>query len=178
MPIVQQRNSEAQLLGSVDHLFFNDRNFPIDIYNSGSESFTSEVTLGLNTIRYNPASEVYTLASNILSVKIPGYYLINFRTTLTMTGGGAGQAIISLKQDPATGTFATVIASLSYVYLPPALNQSMQLTTPVLVTGAGIFRYYISGIRSSGAGNVNTISGSTSLNVVRLYQNGSYAPDA
>lgn len=178
MPIMQERNSEAWMLGGVDHLRFDDRNFPIDIYNTGSESFTSEVTLGLDTVRYNPAPEVYTLASSILSIHIPGYYLVNFRTTLTMTGGGAGQAIISLKQDPATGTFATVLATLSYVYLPPALNQSMQLTTPVLVTGAGIFRYIIVGIRASGAGNVNTISGSTALNVVRLYQNGSYAPEA
>lgn len=170
MPTVGIRNESAQAIGSTDHLSINDRNFCVDIYNTSSETFVSETVLGLNTIRFNPVPEIFSLASNILTIAEAGYYLFLVRVALSMTGGGAGQAAVSLQQDPATGTFAAITGGLGYIFLPASLNFSFQMAIPVLA-GAN-YRYRLTSIRTSGAGNVQTVNNTTCLSAIRLYKNG------
>ena len=168
MPIEQVRNADAQLLGSVDHLWAKDRNFAVEAY-GGGDAFTSELVLNLGTLRQNYTEELFDLSSNILTFYQAGVYLFMFHSVLTMTGGAAGQASVYLQQDPATGIFTTVPSALSYIYLPPALNSSFQVVLPLIV--GFDYRYRIGGIRTSGAGTVQTLNQSTSLAAVLLYNN-------
>lgn len=169
MPVTQTRNADAQLLGSVDHLWARDRNFAFEAYGGGAENFTSETVFGLSTIRQNYTPELFDLSSNILTIFEAGVYLFSVRSTLTMTGGGAGQALVYLQQDPATGTFTSVVSSLTYVYIPPALNTTFQMVIPLLV---GLdYRYRIAGIRTSGSGNVQTLNQSNNLAAILLLNN-------
>jgi hypothetical protein len=169
MPAIQTRNADMQLLGGADHLRALDRNFIFEAYHNSSNSFTATTVLGLDTQRLNHAPEYFVLASNILTIEEAGVYLFNVRTTLTITGGAAGQAAIALEQDPATGTFTTVLSGLCYVYIPPALNASMQLVVPLLV--GENYRYRITGIRTSGSGTVQTLSQTTTLSALLMYNN-------
>lgn len=169
MPTTQSRNADAQLLGSVDHLWAKDRNFAFEAYGGGAENFVSETVFALTTVRQNYTAELYDLSSNILTIFEAGVYLFCFRSTVTMTGGGAGQVAISLQQDPATGTFTSIISTFNYVYIPPALNSTCQIVIPLLV--GFDYRYRIVGIRTSGAGNVQTLNQSNNLSVILMLNN-------
>lgn len=168
-PIIQTRNADAQLLGSPDHLWAKDRNFVLEAYGGGAENFIAETVLAVTTVRQNYTPELYDLDSSILTLFEAGVYQFCYRSTFSMSGGGAGQAIIYLQQDPATGTFATVLASAYYLYLPAGLNATFQVVLPLLV---GIdYRYRIAAIRSSGAGFVQSLNQSTNLSVSLLLNN-------
>ena len=168
-PIIQTRNADAQLLGSPDHLWAKDRNFAFEAYAASSESFTGETVLGIGNQRQNFSPEIYDFSSNILTIFQPGVYLFSYHSSFTMSGGVAGQVAVYLQQDPATGTFTTVLGTIQYVYLPANLNASMQCVIPLLV---GInYRYRIAAIRTSGSGNVSTISQTTELSAILLFNN-------
>jgi hypothetical protein len=169
MPAIQTRNADMQMLGGADHLRSLDRNFLFEAYHNSSNSFTAETVLGLDTQRLNHAPEYFLLASNILTVMEAGVYLFNLRSAMQMSGGVAGQAAFYLQQDPATGTFATVPAALSYVYLPANLNASVQIVVPLLV--GFNYRYRIAAIRTSGTGTVSTVNQTTTLSAILLYNN-------
>lgn len=168
--IIQSRNAEAQMLGSPDHLFARDRNFAFSAYNTSGETYTSTTVLGLNTVTVNHAPEIFQLASNILTVATPGVYLVRIHGVMSMSGGGAGQAVVYLEEDPATASFSTVLSTQTYVYLPASLQGSFECNAIVHAAGFN-FRYRIASLRTSGAGNVNTINGTVSLAAVLLYNN-------
>lgn len=169
MPAIQTRNADMQMLGYPDHLRAQDRNFIFEAYHNSSNSFTAEAVLGLDTIRLNHAPEYFQLAASVLTIDEAGVYLFNLRSTMTMSGGAAGQAAFYLQQDPATGTFTTVLAALAYVYLPASLNASVQIVVPLLV--GENYRYRIAAIRTSGAGTISTLSQTTTLSTLLLYNN-------
>lgn len=169
MPAIQTRNADAQLLGSVDHLFARDRNFVFEAYHNGSNLFTVETVLGLDVVRQNFTEELYDLSGNILTLYAAGVYLFSFRSSFSISGGGVGQAAFYLQEDPATGVFATVPVALGYVYLPASLNNTLQITVPLRV---GLnYRYRLAAVRTSGGGNVSTINQTTTLSAVLLYNN-------
>lgn len=170
MALTQTRNAEMQMLGSADHLFAKDRNFCFSAYNSGSDLFTSTITLSLNTVVLNHAPEIFSFASNILTILVPGVYLLRAHGTFAMTGGVAGQSVMTIDEDPATGTFANVLPSTqTYTYLPANLNASWETTVVALVKAN--YRYRLSAARTSGSATITTVNGTTSLLAVLLYNN-------
>ena len=169
MPISQVRNSDAQLLGSADHGLAKDKNFVFEAYHSSSNTFTAETVLSLNVVRQNFTEELYDLTSNVLTLYQAGVYLFNLRTSFSMSGGVAGQAAFYLQEDPATGVFATVLASVGYAYIPASLNTTLQISVPLRV--GSNYRYRLAAIRSSGTGNVSTVSQATTLSAILLYNN-------
>lgn len=167
MPVTQARNADAQLLGSADHLIAGDRNFVFSAYNTGADSFTSTITMTLNTVTVNHAPEIYDLDTNILTILIPGVYLLRAHGVFTMTGGVSGQAVFTIDEDPDTASFTVVPSSQTYIYLPANLNASFEVS--VLVYARENYRYRLAGARSSGSGNVNALNNTVSLSAMLLY---------
>lgn len=169
MPVSQSRNADAQLLGSPDHLKAADRNFVFSAYGTGSQSFTSTVTLELNTVTINHAPEMFDLDTHILTILIPGVYLLRAHGAFTMTGGGAGTMVFTLDEDPDTGVWSAIPGSQTHLYLPASSNASFE--TSLLVYARTDYRYRMSAARATGAGNVNSLNNTVTLSAVLLYNN-------
>lgn len=112
MPVMQERNSEAQLLGSVDHLFYDDRNFCGEwIDSAGSGNFIGAMTLPLGTVRHHFFLEAFTMAAGILTVLAAGFYCFDWTVYATKAGSTEGSFYSFLEEDPATAVFAEVPAT-------------------------------------------------------------------
>lgn len=169
MPASQTRNADAQLLGWPDHLYAKDRNFCFSAYNTGADSFTSTITLTLNTVTLNHAPEMFDFASSILTILTPGVYLVRAHGAFTMSGGGAGTAVFTLDEDPDTGSWGAIPGSQTHLYLPASTNVSFE--TSLLVYARAEYRYRIAGARATGSGNVQSLNNTVSLSAILLYNN-------
>lgn len=167
MPIVQERNSEAQLLGSVDHLFYDDRNFCGEwIDSAGGTAFISATVLPLATARHHFFTEAFTMASNILTVLTAGFYLFDWSVYATKSGSTEGSFYVVLQQDPATGTFADLPASKQVTTCfaaPGSIHNSL-----ILLAEAN-YRYRV--ILASFGVTFTTSANDSRFSVMRLFKN-------
>lgn len=177
MPVVQGRNSESQLLGSVDHLFFTDRNFGGEWYDhAGGQDYllgNGPWTLNLDTEKLNPAPEVYTMASDILTIAEAGFYLFHFQLMVAQDGGSSSAVTRAwLEQDPATGVFAEYLPAVTYFPIAP-ISASVAAVTVMSLLLVGInYRYRIRFSENYGSTPLTTVADGSKLTVVRLFKNG------
>lgn len=175
MPVVQVRNAEAALLGSTDHLFFDDRNFCAEFYDhAGGQTFilgNSPVLVNLDTVKVNVAPTEITLASDIITLVEAGLYL--FRFQVMVIHNGSSSATVNrcwLEEDPATGVFAMTLPAVNYFTMAPIINS--------VGTGCGFalrmtqanYRYRIMVDQQYGSGSEKTVADGSSLSIVRLFK--------
>lgn len=170
MPVVQIRNADAQMLGSADHLFYDDRNFAGEWYNNAvSASYIAAINVPLNVTRFNAVPQVYSLGADIITLLEAGFYVISFLVVAQKTTFSAteGSFYAFLEEDPATGTFATVPASTAYATCFSAPGSCYG--SAIVLTQAN-YRYRV---RSATHGVPHTmLANSCNLSIFRLYKNG------
>lgn len=177
MPVMQVRNAEAQALGYVDHLRTDDRNFAGEWYDSGnlSAGFVAATPMLLPAVRHNSAPEVYAMASNVLTIAEAGLYLFDYTLFANPPSTTHTSFYCYLEQDPATGVFAAVPASMS-VGVTISGSSGAAHTSVLLRVGIN-YRYRVMaatfGVTHTmvGSSGGNTYYGSR-LSVVRLFKNG------
>lgn len=167
MPVIQERNSEAQLLGSVDHLFYDDRNFCGEwIDSAGGTAFIGAVVLPLATARHHFFPEAFTMASGVLTVLAAGFYLFDWTVYATKAGSSEGSFYTVLQQDPATGTFVDLPASkvvTTCFAAPGSVHNSL------IVRAEVNYRYRVT-VASFGV-QFTTSANDSRFSVMRLFKN-------
>lgn len=166
MPIVQERNSESQLLGSVDHLFYEDRQFCAEwIDSAGGLSFSAVVTVPWATARHNFFPLLYTMSAGVLTLLEAGFYIFDWTLYCSKAGVTEGSFYSYLEQDPATGTFAEVTASRTNVttFSPPGV-----LHNTLVLRAQANYRYRVQ-VATFGA-TFTTVANQSRLSVIRLFR--------
>lgn len=167
MPVMQERNSEAQLLGSVDHLFYDDRNFCGEwIDSAGSAGFIAAITLPLATARHHFFPEAFTMASNILTVLAAGFYCFDWTVYATKAGSTEGSFYSFLEEDPATAVFATVPAS---TVITTCFSAAGTVHNSLILKAQANYRYRVQ-VASFGT-NFSTLANQSRFSVMRLFKN-------
>lgn len=169
MPTVGIRNNDAQQIGSTDHLDVEDRNFGAEWYDgAGGTSFATDTVVPLATTRHNSAPEIYSLASNILTVLEAGLYFFSFAVTAQHAGSSELIFFSRLQEDPDTGTFADIPGTITYTTF--FAGQGTAFNSALLRVGLD-YRYRI--IVSSLSGGSNSLfQNGSKLSVFRLFKNG------
>lgn len=165
MPIMQERNSEAQLLGSVDHLFAEDRNYCAEWYDAGGTGFIGATTVPFASTRHNFFTEVYSMSAGVLTVLQPGFYIFNWSVYASKVGVTEGSIYSFLEQDPATAVFTELPASRAEVttFSPPAF-----LTNQVIIRAQENYRYRV---RAASYGiQFTTVVNMSRLSAIRLFK--------
>lgn len=170
MPIAQVRNASMQEIGSTDHLKTDNKNFGAEWYDSaGGTTFIDAVTVPLAGEKINTAPTVFSMDSGVLTVTEAGLYLFNFSVTVNNSGSDEMIFQAFLQEDPATGTFATVIGTSTYGTLF-AGNGSVFNSS--LVRAGISYRYRIRASRHGGVVSSQLLQNGSKLSVVRLFKNG------
>lgn len=176
MPTVQVRNPSLQQLESADLLDVEANNFCAEWYDSGGfgANYIAAITVPLAATRHNFAPQIYVMASNILTITEAGFYFFNYtvQTGPETPGDGAGYAF--LQQDPATGTFADLIASMAMAV--SVAGSAITIHSNVILKVEANYRYRLMAasagtnyqLRGAGLGAPN----GSRFSVIRLYKNG------
>lgn len=172
MPVAQRRNDAMQQLNSVDQASIKDRNFAGEWYdNSGGVAFDSAIVLNLDTERINTAPTVFVMAADILTITEAGVYKFEYKVTASHSSGSSAAVLaIYLEEDPATGSFAIVPASIHYATQHTVGFNSAQ-SNVILRVGIN-YRYRVRVARSSGSDQLLTTNSASKLSVVRMWKNG------
>lgn len=176
MPVIQTRNTEAQLLGSPDHLQTDDRNFAGEWYDAtGGQDFIlggGPYTLNLDTEKINSAPEVFDMSSDILTISAAGLYLFSFQLMVVHDGGSSAAANrVWLEEDPDTGSFAQSLPAVNYFPMASLASVSTGVCTALIQVGID-YRYRIRFEQSYGSTPLTTVADGSKLTVVRLFKNG------
>lgn len=170
MPIVQGRNASMQQLNSPDVLNVENNNFCAEWYDGvGGTNFLAATTVPLATERQNAAPEIFTMASNILTIAEAGLYLFNFAVTGANSGSAEMIALMTLDEDPATAVFATVPGTLTY---GTWFNGSGTLYNSAVLRVGIAYRYRLSISRIGGSVTPSLVQNASHLSVIRLFKNG------
>lgn len=178
MPVTgQKRNDSMQQLNSVDQTRIQDRNFGAEWYDStGGQTYSlgsGTVVVNLDTERLNTAPSVYVMASDILTLTEAGIYLFNAQVTTKQNGGSSSvNSRIWLEQDPATGSFAEVLGSMSYFSHAPIPASSVTGVISLLLRAGIDYRYRLCLEEAGGSSPLITLINASKLSVMRLWQNG------
>jgi hypothetical protein len=169
MPVVGLRNADAQLIGSVDHLDVEDRNFGAAWYDSvGGGSFAAAITVPMATERHNSAPEIYNMSSGILTVAEAGLYFFSFAVGVSHAGSTEMIFNIILEQDPDTGIFTEVPGTTTYTTFLTGFGTGFN--TALLRVGID-YRYRLR-VSSLVGGSNSLIANGSHLSVFRLFKNG------
>lgn len=170
MPTVGLRNAEAQGIGSTDHLSINDRNFAAEWYDSaGGTGFLAATTVPLAATRHNSAPEIFSLASNILTLIEAGLYLLLFSVSVQQSGSAEMIYQAYLEEDPATTVFTTIPGTLSTCTF---FAGSGSLCNYVMLRAGLSYRYRLQVQRLGGAVTPTLVQNGSKLSVLRLFKNG------
>lgn len=176
MPVSQIRNSEAQLLGSVDHLFYDDRNFCAEWYDhSGAQTFTlgnALQTLNLDTQKTLLTADAFTIASSTITVLAAGPYLINFQL-MSIQNGSSNACVnrVLLEQDPATGTFTTCLPAVGYFPHVPLSNTISSCLVSIVVLAGANYKYRVRFDQQFGSAPCKLVPDGSYFSIVRLFKN-------
>lgn len=177
MTIAQKRNASMQQLNSADLLPVENKNFAAEWYDSaGGQSYLSgnpAFTVNLDTERVNTAPTVFALSSDIITLTDAGLYLFNFLVTVRQNGGSS--AVVSrmwLEEDPDTGVFAEVPATMNY-FSTAAISAASSSGFVSATLRVGInYRYRVRLEETSGSSSLITVANASYLNIIRLFKNG------
>lgn len=167
MTIIQTRNPEAEQLTSPDQAWA-ERNHVAEWYdNAGGTVTISAVTVPLAATRHNFAPELYTFASNILTINEAGLYRFDFLVAASKAGSTEGSFYAFLEEDPATAVFALVPSTTVYTTVfsaPGSVYGSVTLRAGVAYRYR--LRYATFGV------NFTLIDDGSHLSVMRLFHSG------
>lgn len=171
-PTAQKRNASMQALNGVDMLHIDNKNFAAEYYDGpGGQTFTSAVTVNLDTEKLNAAPTVFSLTADIITLLEAGLYLFNFCATASHSSGSSNATIaVWLEEDPATGSFAIIPGTICY-----AVINTVGFVTAVnsSIIRAGIdYRYRLQIARTSGSDTMITVANQSKVSILRLFKNG------
>lgn len=170
MPSAQVRNASMQQLNQADQLDVEDRNFGAEWYDGvGGTGFLGATVVPLGTTRHNSAPEIYSLASNILTILEAGLYSLFFSATAANSGSAELITSMFLEEDPDTGIFATVPASETYTTW---FNGWGTMYNSVLLQVGIDYRYRLVVQRVGGTVTPTLLANGSKLSVVRWFKNG------
>lgn len=169
MPAAQQRNDELAQLLSADLLSSDDRNVLIESYYSGADvTFTSTVVVPINTTRLNLASDIFSLADNVITVAQAGIYMITgYLRVARSTSIGDNACFFWIDQDPAMGSFVEVPASRGGIHVPNGGTASAEVS--VRVRALAGYRYQMRMERDWGSDTLRMLHEGAKLSIVRLF---------
>lgn len=172
MPQSQRRNGPMQDLNKADLLSHHDRNFAGEWYDGpGGQTFTSAITVNLDTERLNTAPNAFTLLSDIVTVYEAGIHLLHFCVTSSHNSGSSPAVITAwLEEDPATNSFAIVPGTVMYA-TAHTTGYVSNVGMAILRIGIG-YRYRVRVAVASGGDTFVTNSNQSKLSIVRLWKNG------
>jgi hypothetical protein len=177
MPSSQVRNADAQILGFVDHLNVEDRNFSAEFYdNVGGQSYLlgdPVLTVNIDTSRINSAPTIYSLASDVVTIAEAGLYLASFHVSSQLAGGST--SVVSqfwLEEDPDTGVFGEVTASRGFFVHAGILNSVSGASMTTLLQVGIDYRYRIRLEQIYGSSTLNTLFRGSKISFIRLFKNG------
>lgn len=178
MPTVGLRNTDAQQIGSTDHLDVEDRNWSAEWYDTaiGTPAFIAAITVPLAATRHNSAPEIYSMSSDILTILEAGLYLLTYTVTAFPDPVGSYGFYSYVEEDPATGTFASVPAS--YTSGASAFGSVTSASSSLFIHVGANYRYRL--LAASFGNNFKLAPYSSpfglyygsKLGVMRLFKNG------
>ena len=169
MPAAQQRNDELAQLLSADLLSSDDRNVLIESYYSGADvSFTTAMVTPLNTVRLNVASDIFSLAGNVITVAQAGIYIVTgYLRVARSTSIGDNACFCWIDQDSATGSFVEVPASRGGIHVPNGGTASAEVSIRLRVLAG--YRYRMRMERDWGSDTLRMLHEGAKLSIVRLF---------
>lgn len=177
MPSAQVRNASMQQLSSADQLDVEDRNWGVEWYDSvGGQDFslgTGPHTLNLDTEKINPAPEIFSISTDVVTIAEAGLYLFTFQLMAAHDGGSSACVVHAyLEEDPDTTVFAQVISAVTYFPMG-AIASSISTGVVTALVQVGInYRYRIRFEESYGSSPLTTVADGSKLSIVRLFKNG------
>lgn len=170
MPSAQVRNASMQQLSSADQLDVEDRNWGAEWFDSaGGTTFTAATVVPLAGERHNSAPEVYEMASNILTVREAGLYLILYTVTADQSLSSELNFQAYLELDPDAGSFAQFPGSTGYNTM---FNGAASISNYILLRLGIDYRLRLVVARIGGADVPALLQYESKLTIVRLFKNG------
>jgi hypothetical protein len=90
----------------------------------GQTTSSTAITLNLDTERANSHTEIFSLASDILTIKMRGTYEFEFHFTCTTTGSTRSSHTATLERRPVGGAFVGIVGSDATQYTRNATTTS------------------------------------------------------
>ncbi|MEM6258607.1 MAG: DUF2793 domain-containing protein [Planctomycetota bacterium] len=141
-----------------------------DAYDAtGGQTFTTaEITLNLDTVRKNSDANLFSLASDELTISEAGTYIFIFRVSTDVSTGNARSASKCWIETDTGGGFATVAGSEGFMYNRTSSLGDNTATVQLALDAAAGDKFRIRASRVNGTDTIATKDNGSGLTVYRV----------
>ncbi|MEM6505315.1 MAG: DUF2793 domain-containing protein [Planctomycetota bacterium] len=141
-----------------------------DAYDAtGGQTFTTaEITLNLDTVRKNSDANLFSLASDELTINEAGTYIFIFRVSTDVSTGNARSASKCWIETDTGGGFATVAGSEGFMYNRTSSLGDNTATVQLALDAAAGDKFRIRANRVNGTDTIATKDNGSGMTVYRL----------